>query len=271
MNVTISKKNSRTQFNEILQARYLILQLAVRDFTVRYKQTSLGWLWAIINPLISFALYAYVFGLLVKVPTPEYHAPYSAVLIVGIIFWNFFSSSLNLVSDSLINNVGLINKVYFPRVSFGLASVFVSFLDFLIALIFFVPVLIYLKVDFSLFKMGLYLPLCALMTLMLAWGLGSWMAILKIKYKDFRHIVPLFLQVLFYASPIVYTSSIIPKEYHFLYNLNPFSHVLELARYSILNSSNEPNFLPALLGALVVAVLGGGYFILNERKVVDLE
>ncbi|HBZ15803.1 MAG TPA: ABC transporter [Pantoea sp.] len=271
MDTIVSKSNSRTQFKEIMQARYLILQLALRDFTVRYKQTSLGWLWAIINPLISFALYAYVFGLLVRVPTPEYHAPYSAVLIVGIIFWNFFSSSLNLVSDSLVNNIGLINKVYFPRVSFGIASVFVSFLDFIIALVFFLPVLIYLGVDFNLTRIFVYLPLCALITLMLAWGVGSWMAILKIKYKDFRHIVPLFLQVLFYASPIVYTSSIIPSEYHSIYYINPFSHVLELARYALLNSSTEPNFLPALAGAFIIALLGGSYFIFNERKVVDLE
>ncbi|WP_312141448.1 ABC transporter permease [Pantoea septica] len=271
MNVIISKNNSKTKVSEIIQARYLILQLAIRDFTVRYKQTSLGWLWAIINPLTSFMLYAYVFGLLVRVPTPEYNAPYSAVLIVGILFWNFFSSSLNLVSDSLINNVGLINKVFFPRISFGIASVFVSFLDFIIALVFFIPVLIYLKVDFNLGRMLVFVPLCAFITLMLAWGIGSWMAILKVKFKDFRHIVPLLLQVIFYASPIVYTSSLIPKEYQSIYNINPFAHVLELARYAILNSSNEPAYTPALLGAVLIAILGGSYFIFNERKVVDLE
>lgn len=271
MDVILSKKNSRTNFKEIISARYLILQLAKRDFSVRYKQTSLGWLWAIINPFVSFVLYAYVFGLLVKVPTPEYKAPFAAVLIVGIIFWNFFSSSMNAVSDSLINNVGLIKKVYFPRAAFGIASVFVSIVDFIIALVFFIPILLYLNVDFNLSKMVIYLPLCAITTLMLAWGIGSWIAILKVKYKDFRHVIPLLMQVLFYASPIVYTASIIPPEYKYLYNLNPLSHIFELARFATLNSGEFPNLIPTLIGAIIVFILGGLYFIYNERKVVDLE
>lgn len=271
MDVTVSKKNSRTKLKEIFAARYLILQLAKRDFSVRYKQTTLGWLWAIINPFVSFVLYAYVFGLLVKVPTPEYNAPFAAVLIVGILFWNFFSSSMNAVSDSLINNVGLIKKVYFPRAAFGIASVFVSIVDFIIALVFFVPILLYLKVDLNLYKMIIYLPLCAITTLMLAWGIGSWIAILKVKYKDFRHVIPLFMQVLFYASPIVYTASIIPEKYKYLYDLNPLSHIFELARFSTLNSGECPNLVPTLIGSLIVSILGGLYFIYNERKVVDLE
>ncbi len=271
MDVTISGKNSRTTIQEIFAARFLIMQLAKRDFSVRYKQTSLGWLWAIINPFVSFVLYAYVFGLLVKVPTPEYNAPFAAVLIVGILFWNFFSSSMTAVSDSLVNNIGLIKKVYFPRAVFGIASVFVSVIDFLIALIFFIPILVYLNVDFDVLKMTIYLPFCALVTLLLSWGIGSWLAILKMKYKDFRHVIPLLLQVLFYASPIVYTASIIPEDYKFVYNLNPLAHIFEMARYATLNSGGLPQLLPTFFGSLFVAILGGLYFVYNERKVVDLE
>ncbi|HCT5465639.1 TPA: ABC transporter permease, partial [Escherichia coli] len=125
-----STNNSKTTIKEIFDARYIIFQLARRDFLVRYKQTSLGLLWAIINPLVNFILYTVVFGLLVRVPTPDYSAPYSAVLVVGIIYWNFFSTCMNSVSDSLVNNMHLIKKVYFPRIVFGLSSTFVAVVDF---------------------------------------------------------------------------------------------------------------------------------------------
>ena len=118
MPMILSTNKSKTSLKEIFDAKYIILQLARRDFTVRYKQTSLGWLWAVINPLANFILFAVVFGLLVRVPTPEYSAPYSAVLVVGIIYWNFFSACMNSVSDSLINNIHLIKKFYFQRIVF---------------------------------------------------------------------------------------------------------------------------------------------------------
>ncbi|WP_456310192.1 ABC transporter permease [Serratia proteamaculans] len=267
----VSKPNSKTTISEIFNARFLILQLAKRDFFVRYKQTSLGWLWAVINPLTSFMLYAFVFGLLVKIPTPEYAAPYAAVLIVGILFWNFFSASLTSVSDSLINNISLIKKVYFPRATFGIASVFVALIDLIIALIFFIPVLWYLNVKIDFYKVAMYLPFCIFTTLLFAWGVGSIMAILKVKYKDFRHVIPLVMQVLFYASPIVYTVSIVPEKYMYLYDINPFTHILSVARYAFLDGKEVPSILMTLISALLVAGIGTLYFFMNERKVVDLE
>ncbi|RAX12818.1 ABC transporter permease [Photorhabdus bodei] len=271
MSTIISKKNSKTSLKEIFQSRYLILQLAKRDFSVRYKQTSLGWLWAVINPLITFLLFTFVFGLLVKVPTPEYSAPYSAILLVGIIFWNFFASSLTAVSDSLVNNIGLIKKTYFPRIVFGLASVFVAFVDLIIALVFFVPVLMYLNININVWKIALFVPFCVITTLFFSWGLGSWIAILKVKYKDFRHIIPLLMQVLFFASPIVYTASIIPAEYKDIYDINPMTHIVSVARYALLDSIILPNLLVTFISSLAIAILGSLYFSFNERKVVDLE
>ncbi|MGL9773849.1 MAG: ABC transporter permease [Sodalis sp. (in: enterobacteria)] len=271
MRSIVSKPNSVTTKSEIINAKYLILQLARRDFFVRYRQTGLGFLWAVINPLTSFIMFAFVFSLLVKIPTPEYSSPYSAVLIVGILFWNFFSASLTSVSDSLINNIGLIKKVYFPRVVFGLASVFVAVIDLLIALIFFIPVLWYLDVTIQFPRLVVYLPFCILTTLLFAWGMGAIIAILKVKYKDFRHVVPLVMQILFYASPIVYTLSIVPEKYMYLYKMNPFSHILTLARYVFLNGKTVPSIATTLGLAMIVAIVGSVYFVMNERKVVDLK
>lgn len=271
MPMILSTNKSKTSLKEIFDAKYIILQLARRDFTVRYKQTSLGWLWAVINPLANFILFAVVFGLLVRVPTPEYAAPYSAVLVVGIIYWNFFSACMNSVSDSLINNIHLIKKVYFPRIVFGLSSTFVAIVDFAIAFVFFIPILYFLDVKIDLYRLVLITPITMLTTVLLAWGIGCFMSILKVKYKDFRHVIPLVLQVLFYASPIVYTASLIPEKYKIYYQLNPLSHVIELARYAFLGGSAMPSIALTLILSLLVTLLGGLYFVCNERKVVDLE
>lgn len=267
----LSTNKSKTSLKELFDAKYIIIQLARRDFTVRYKQTSLGWLWAIINPLANFVIFSVVFGLLVRVPTPEYAAPYSAVLVVGIIYWNFFSACMNSVSDSLINNIHLIKKVYFPRIVFGLSSTFVAVVDFVIAFIFFIPILYYLDVKVDICRLLLITPITMLTTVFLAWGIGCFMSILKVKYKDFRHVIPLVLQLLFYASPIVYTASIVPEKYRMYYQLNPLSHIIELSRYAFLGGNAIPSITLTLVLSLLVSVIGGLYFICNERKVVDLE
>lgn len=271
MPVIVSTNKSKTTLKEIFNARYIILQLARRDFTVRYKQTSLGWLWAVINPLANFVLFAVVFGFLVRVPTPEYMAPYSAVLVVGIIYWNFFSACMNSVSDSFVNNIHLIKKVYFPRIVFGLSSTFVAVVDFVIAFIFFIPILYFLDVKIDVVRLVLVTPITMVTTVLLAWGIGCFMSILKVKYKDFRHVIPLVLQVLFYASPIVYTASLVPERYQVYYHLNPLSHIIELARYAFLGGHTIPSISSTLLLSLSVTLLGGIYFVYNERKVVDLE
>lgn len=267
----ISTKNSKTSLKEIFNAKFIILQLARRDFTVRYKQTSLGWLWAIINPLANFILFAVVFGLLVRVPTPEYSAPYSAVLVVGVIYWNFFAACMNSVSDSLINNINLIKKVYFPRIVFSLASTFVAVVDFIISFIFFIPILYFLDVKIDIFRMILITPITMLATVLFAWGIGCLMSILKVKYKDFRHVIPLMQQMLFYASPVVYTASLIPDRYQLYFQFNPLSNIIGLSRYAFLGGSAMPSLVLPLVMSLSVAILGGLYFVYNERKVVDLE
>ncbi|HED1309250.1 TPA: ABC transporter permease, partial [Kluyvera ascorbata] len=114
-------------------------------------------------------------------------------------------------------------------------------------------------------------PITMLTTVLLAWGIGCFMSILKVKYKDFRHVIPLVLQVLFYASPIVYTASLVPEKYKEYYQLNPLSHIIELARYAFLGGHTMPSIAITLILSLLVTLLGGLYFVYNERKVVDLE
>lgn len=267
----VSTPYSITRLSEIISAKYLIWQLVKRDFTVRYKQTALGFIWAVINPLVSILLYFFVFGILVKLPTPEYQAPYAAVLMVGILLWNLFSGCMNSVSDSLINNMGIIKKIYFPRLILSLVSMTVSLIDFFISVIFFIPILYYMGIRFDVVTMLVYFPLCVMTTLLLAWGLGCFMAILKVKHKDFKHIVPLAMQMLFYASPIVYTQSIVPEQMKRLYEMNPLSGIISLGRYAFLNGGIKPSMGYYLSIAATITIVGTIYFLVNERKVVDLE
>lgn len=268
----ISTPSSRTKFREIIESRNLIFELIRRDFNVRYKQTGLGILWAIINPGVNILLYLFVFGILVKIPTPEYNAPYAAVLISGILFWNLFSSSMIASSDALINNMHLLTKVYFPRLSLCIASVFVALIDFLIAFVVFIPLAVMYHVEFSFFNLLFLIP-CTLITLMLGCGVGCAMAILKLKYRDIRHVLPLLTQVLFFASPVVYTLSIVPDEYKIYFSFNPITGIVSLSRWAILGGAtvDMQTLIYSLVSGLIVMFLGLLYFIRNDRSAADYE
>lgn len=267
-----STPTSRTTLREVVESKNLIMEFIRRDFNVRYKQTSLGVLWAIINPGVNILLYLFVFGLLVKVPTPEYNAPYAAVLISGILFWNLFASSMLASSDALINNMHLLTKVYFPRISLCIASVFVALIDFFIAFIVFIPLAIIYHVEFTAFRLVYLIP-CTLITLMLGCGVGCAMAILKLRFRDIRHLLPLLTQVLFFASPVVYTLSIVPEEYKVFYNFNPIAGIVALSRWAILGGASiDINLLAySFLTAFLIMYMGVFYFIKYDKSVADYE
>jgi lipopolysaccharide transport system permease protein len=269
----VSTPKSKETLAGIYQSRYLIIQLIKRDIFVRYKQTSLGWLWAVINPLVTIMLFFIVFGMLVKIPTPEYNASYAVVLISALLFWNLFASSMSSAGDALINNIGLITKVYFPRVSLCIASAAVSLFDFLIAMLVFMPLALIYGVHFQPLHFICLIP-TALLFLLLGTSMGLFIAILKLKFKDFRHIIPLLTQTLFYASPIVYTAGIVPEKYQMLYHLNPLTGAIELARWSFIGGSaplNPAVVIYSVVATLILFVMSSYYFMSNERSVVDFQ
>lgn len=268
----VSTPSSSTKFSEIFESRNLISEFIRRDFNVRYKQTGLGILWAVINPSVNILLYLFVFGLLVRLPTPDYNAPYAAVLISAILFWNLFSSSMLTASDALINNMHLVTKVYFPRLSLCIASVFVALIDFLIAFIVFIPLALLYHVDISMLRLLLLIP-CTLITLMLGCGAGCAMAVLKLKYRDFRHVLPLLTQVIFFASPVVYTLSLVPEKYKVFYSFNPITGIVMMSRWAILGGGamDLTTLTYSLISAFVVMFAGVFYFIKNDRSVADYE
>lgn len=267
----ISSAQSVTTLRDVIDARYAIAQIMRRDFIVRYRQTLLGWLWAIFNPAVSLIIYATVFGLILQVRTTEYPVSYWAVLMIGILYWNLFTASLNVVGDSLINNLQLVKKVWFPRIIFGLAGMLTAAIDFLVAFMLFILLLV-LSHQHLYLRGLLGLAVIAIAMALTGFGIGCLLAILKIKFRDFRHIVPLFLQLLFYGSAVVYTPAFIPAKFRWVFSVNPISSALDLARRAIFKAQIEVSAIAGLLLiSLIIAAAGWVIFARYERAVMDGE
>jgi len=216
---------------EIWKYRDLLYILAWRDVKVRYKQTIIGIGWAIFQPLLTMVIFTAFFGLLIKVPSDG--IPYPIFVYAGLIYWNYFATALTNVSTSLIDNEGLIKKVYFPRLIAPLAAALVPTVDFGCSLV----VLFVLMLGFGItpYWFGiLMVPLLLLIVILGATGIGLIFAAINVKYRDVRYILPFFIQILLYVTPVIYPVSIIPTKWQFLIFANPLASVTTLARNSLL-------------------------------------
>lgn len=265
-----STPDSRATLSELWQIRWLVIQLIRRDLTVRYRQTYLGWLWAILNPLINLAMYYTVFGMMIRMAAPQYPAPYSVVLLSGLVLWMLFASTANTVSEVLLFNLHLIQKIWFPRSALTLAATGVSLMDFILSL---------LLLGIILFLSGhpwpiSHLPallLCGVLTALNGWGLGSLLAVLRLRFRDIRHLTPLLMQALFYLSPVVWTSDILPLSWQTMMTFTPLYSLISLFRFALLGgippSANVVGM--AVMWPLLLATLGGHLFSRYEARVVD--
>lgn len=268
----ISRPDSRATLFELWQARHLVVQLIVRDLTVRYRQTALGWLWALLSPALHLALYWGVFGLMVRFSPPEYTAPYPLVLISGLVLWMLFSSTVNAVSESLLNNVQLIKKIWFPRSALTLASTGISLMDFILAVLILLIVMPLTGGYWVPARLPL-IVLCGLLTALTGWGMGCVLAVARLRFRDIRHLLPLLMQGLFYATPVVWTPGLISERGQALLSLNPLYALVGLFR-SVLPGGPVPSWTQlaeAILGSLMMAAVGYGCFVRYEAQVMDRE
>jgi len=268
----VSVPGSRATCQELWQARHLVLRLMWRDLTVRYRQTWLGWLWALLNPVLNLALYFGVFGGMVRLTAPDYTAPYVLVLLCGLVLWMLFSATVNAVGDSLLNNIGLLKKIYFPRTALTVAGTGVCLTDFVIAL----ALLLTLVPACGVPLLPVRLPLvvvCAGLTALAGWGLGCLLAVLKLRFRDVRHVIPLVMQALFYATPVVWTPGLLSPRGQLLSTLNPLAGLLGLFRYAVVGGPlpSMVSLSGTVAGCLLMAVAGNGCFVLYEARVVDRE
>lgn len=268
----ISHPRSHSSLAELWQSRHLVIQLIWRDFSVRYRQTWLGWLWAFLNPLLQLGMYYGVFGILVRFNPPEYQVPYAWVLMSGLVLWMLFASTVNTVGEVLLNNLALVKKIYFPRAGLTLAGLGISVMDFLLVLLWLCILLPVCGVYFSVSHLPVLL-VCGAMVALLGWGLGCLIALARLRFRDFRHLIPLMIQGIFYLTPVVWTPGLLPERLHHIMALNPLYGLVGLFRFALLGGAFPPLFALACSTGLtfIIAFIGYYCFIRYESQVTDRE
>ncbi|MFP3524599.1 ABC transporter permease [Pantoea sp. SIMBA_072] len=265
-----STPGSRETFQELWHARNLVCQFVWRDLTVRYRQTWLGWLWAGLNPALNMGLYYAVFGLMVRFQPPEYRAPYALVLLCGLVVWMLFAAALNATSECLLNNLYLIKKIWFPRAALAVAACGVSLVDFLLALLCLGLLLPMFGTGWSLLQLPVLL-LCGLMTALCGWGAGCVMAVLRLRYRDVRHLMPLLVQGLFYSTPVVWTPGLLPVRWQWLAAVNPLSPLMAVFRHALLQGPlpGTAALAAAAAGSILTAAAGYAALVYGEPEATE--
>lgn len=255
-------------FSDLWDYRELFYFLAWRDMKVRYKQTALGVLWAIIQPLFTMVIFTVVFGQMANissegVPRPVFY--FSALLP-----WFYFSSTLTNAGMSLVSNSGLLTKIYFPRIILPAAAALVPLVDFLIGSVFLIGFIVYydIPIGWSL----LLWPILVLPLALLAFGLGTFLSALNVKYRDVKYAIPFGIQLLMFMTPIIYPSSVIPEQFQWLLALNPLSGLIEAFRYAMVPSYSIQWDVLGLSLAVTTAVLvyAVSYFKRTEKAFADI-
>ncbi len=259
----------RHYWRDLWRYRELFYFLAWRDILVRYKQTAIGVLWALIRPLLTMIVFTLVFGKLAKLPSGG--VPYPILVFAALLPWQFFSSAFTEAGNSLITNSNLISKVYFPRLVVPTSAVIVSFADFLISGVILAGLMLWYgySPDLRIF----FLPLFVLIAFAAAMGSGLWVAALNVEYRDFRYIVPFVVEFGLYVSPVGFSSSIVPEKWRLLYSLNPMVGVIDGFRWSILGGSARifwPGFLLSIFMVLAMLISGIAYFRRMEKTFADV-
>ena len=263
-------RSERHYWIDLWRYRELFRVLAWRDLSVRYKQTVIGVLWALIRPFLTMVVFTVIFGRIAKLPT-DGNAPYALMVFAGILPWTFVSSGLNEASNSLINNTNLISKVYFPRLIVPVAAIVVAFVDFLISFCILLVLMAWYRFvpDWRI----MILPVFTLMAFLASVGPALWVASLNVKYRDFRYVIPFIVQFGLYVSPVGFSSSVVPKSWLLLYSLNPMVAVIDGFRWCILRGQSDIDPTSLMVSLTVIAFFlwfGVRQFRRTEKSFADL-
>lgn len=252
---------------ELLDFRDLFLFLVWRDVKVLYAQTILGFLWAILQPLVQILLFTIVFGRVAKIPTDG--IPYVLFTTVAVVPWTYMSQAMGASSHSLLSAMNMLGKVYFPRLIFPIIPVLAKLVDFGISMLVVLAVAIYYKVtptwNLLLFPFFMVVMMC------LSIGVGTWLSAMAIRFRDVKHALPFAIRMLMYTAPIVYSASAIPEKYRIFYSLNPVVAVIEGFRACLLGTPFPWAYiLPGIAVTAVIAISGAFYFKRMEHIFVDV-
>jgi lipopolysaccharide transport system permease protein len=257
-------------FRELWQYRELFYFFTWRDVKVKYKQTFLGFAWAVLQPFLMMLIFTLFFGKALGVPSEN--IPYPVFVYSGLLLWNVFSSGLSSAGNSMVNNSNIIKKIYFPRLIIPISSVLVSLFDFLMAFVIFVGLLLYYSVNVNVL---LFIPLMLfslLLTAVATFGVGTLLAALNIKYRDFRYVIPFLIQALLFVTPVIYPVSIVSYSWmKYVLAMNPMYSAIEVFRHAIIQKPLELNLLLISGGSAVLFfLLGLFYFRKTEAYFADL-
>jgi len=255
---------------ELWEYRELFYFFTLRDIKVKYKQTLLGFLWAVIQPLVMALLFSFFLGKAIANYT-ELPLPYEIFAFSGLIVWGIFSSGLNNAGNSMVTNANIIKKIYFPRLIIPISAVLVGLFDFLMAFGVFIVYGLLQGIQFNVSALY-YFPLAILLTCIATFGAGTLLASLNVKYRDFRYVIPFLIQFLLFVTPVIYPTSIAKKPIlQTMLSLNPMSAPLEIFRAGISDAGvNWQLTLISVCSSLVVFMLGLVYFRKTEAHFADL-
>jgi len=257
------------RLGDLWKYRELVYFLIWRDVKVRYKQAALGVAWAIIQPVMTMVIFSIIFGGLAKLPT-DGGVPYPIFSYVALLPWQLFANALQKSGISLVGNANLITKIYFPRLVIPFSAVVSGLVDFGISFLVLAGLMVYYKIPLTINV--LWLPLLILLAMVTALAVGLWLSALNVQYRDVQHMIPFLITVWMYASPVVYSATLIPEGiWQVVYALNPMTGVIQGFRWALLG--NEPPELTLIVSSAVVLVLlvSGLYFFRRmERTFADI-
>ncbi|MBI1343052.1 MAG: ABC transporter permease [Terrimonas sp.] len=251
-----SGRSEKNYWKDLWRYRELFYILSWRDLKVRYKQTAIGVIWSVLRPLLTMMIFTFVFGKVAGLKAPA-GIPYSILVFAGLLPWQFFANGLTEASNSLVGNERLISKVYFPRMIIPAASVITSLVDLLITF----GIMAVLMAIYGVIPSWniLLLPVFILLAFAASFGAGLWLTALNVKYRDFKYVVPVMIQLGFYLSPVGYLSSkaaeLLPEKIRFLFYLNPMAGIIDGFRWCIFGGTLPPDWNGVLISLAVIIFL----------------
>jgi lipopolysaccharide transport system permease protein len=252
---------------ELWAYRELAWVLTMRDVKVRYKQTVLGFAWAIIQPVMLMVVFSIFFGRLAQMPSDG--IPYPIFVYAALLPWSFFQTSVGSSASSVVGSSHLISKVYFPRLIIPLSSIGSALVDFLVAAAILLVLMIYYDVGWT-FNL-LAVPMLVLGVIFVALGVGTFLAALNVAYRDFRYVIPFLLQFWMFATPVVYPASLVPDRWQWLLYLNPMAGIIDGFRSAFLGRAfHVEAIVLSLVVAIAVFMVGIAYFEKVERRFADI-
>lgn len=256
------------KFRELWEYRELLFFFAWRDIKVRYRQTVMGALWAIIQPFFTMVIFSLFFGRLANIPSDG--MPYPVFSFTALVPWTFFANALAQASNSLVVNANMVKKIYFPRLALPIATVLAGVIDFALAFV----VLLGIMFFYGLVPTVniVWLPFFVLLALVTSIGVSLWLAAMNVQFRDVRYTIPFLTQAWLFVTPIAYPSSLLPEPWRTVYGLNPMAGVVEGFRWALLGTNTAPGkiIIVSALVAVTLFISGAFYFRRMEQRFADV-